>query len=45
VGLVSGDMDALLVFLFMAAGFLVLGLAALGWGVDSRDTGFDGRRR
>ncbi len=31
--------------LVVAVGFLVLGLASLGWGVDSRETWIDGRRR
>ena len=38
-------METLTVFLLMAAGFLILSLAALGWGVDSRETGIDGRQR
>jgi nitrogen fixation-related uncharacterized protein len=38
-------MEILMVFLLVAAGFLVLGLAALAWGVDSRETEIDSRRR
>jgi hypothetical protein len=38
-------MDTLMVFLGLAAGFLVLSLASLAWGVDSRETGIDGRPR
>jgi nitrogen fixation-related uncharacterized protein len=38
-------MESLMVLLLVAVGFFVLGLASLAWGVDSRETGIDGRRR
>lgn len=38
-------MDAIILFLYVAAGFLVLALLALGWGVDSRESMIDDRRR
>ena len=38
-------MDALMIFLGLMAGFLVLGLASIAWGVDSRDSMIDYPRR
>lgn len=45
MGVVRGQMDALMVFLGLVGGFLVLGLAALGWGVDSREAMIDDHGR
>ena len=38
-------MDAIILFLDFIGGFLVLALLALGWGVDSRESMTDNRRR
>ena len=38
-------MDAIILFLDFVGGFLVLALLSLGWGVDSRDSMTDDRRR
>jgi hypothetical protein len=38
-------MDALMIFLGLMAGFLVLGLASIAWGVDSRDSMIDDPQR
>jgi hypothetical protein len=38
-------MDAFTLLLCLVGAFLVLGLASLGWGVDSRESMLDDHRR